>query len=490
MKKFLNVLLVVCFIVPCFFMITACNQNDPNNDKNALAQIAGRYSTTYYQHGDYMEMVLSVSKDGKYSLTQTELDGVSSSVTTVDGFMTVDKNKNITSMTVNDLTDMLSGGDRYFLGNKLEVSLILSSAEGVEIEFIGNMMAEAFKNCIKFKNGYVFIADMEGSNAFVLYKDGQKKLSENDMLALMTTKDMYAISNAMSLLSSSKVPVYEYDMYLLQNESFDATNTEHMADLIDEVEANCRLYYINKFGEAEYSGAQITKVENFNVATAGNGTGKVTFKVADKEYVVEVTYKVVESDNQKPENEIWAVELDVEDKLSFVEQGTELTTLGWELECSKYLTSSRDYVEINDVNCTGDNKVVTISGYDKTKTGYQVVTFTYRGLSCKQSIFVYSDTVNPLVGFDVNNTTFLTIKKSATATSVDYSTLEFTLTYASEKTESKEYSELNADDISLVNAVAFDKYETGDKVIVKYNYKYEEKTYTFYDEVVVNVVNE
>lgn len=263
----------------------------------------------------------------------------------------------------------------------------------------------------------------------------------------------------------------------MQNENYDETNKQDVTDLMEEISNYCYLIVSGKNGELIYPefDSIITNVENVDIKTLNTGTAKVSYELGDKQYTEEVTYKVISSEDEHPDNSIIYLS-SIDDDIIPLEKGTDILTLEWRLSYKTY-NSNYNYIYIDEENCTGENAVISITGYDATKSGYQVITFTYRGMTSKQSIFVYDETVNPLTKVVTTGNVY---KKTVDGVdSFDFSNVSFTLTYLNGTSETKTYDEVK-DNITIVSELTIDKYENNDDVSIKYTYIFEGKEYDFY----------
>lgn len=489
MKKFFYSLLMVCFVVPCLFCLTACNETDTGGGgagtTNYASQIAGTYSNYLYDtnsdnHLNKIDINVTIDANGQFRLNQQVYSGVELDYATLTGTFTIDQNKNVTNVTFDSMEELLNYKTKI-LDNELPID---NSDEFSEYEI--NEMQKLFKtflvNATRFGNGYMTI--IMGSEPMILYKANATKLPEGTIVSTWTDKDRQLLT---ALLMGYDIRP-QTDYYFQKDEVIDLTNEESMASFADSISLDGMV--VDEDGNLEMQKLKIDSVTGINLAQAGTGNATLKFTLNEVEHELAVTYTVVETEDQLPENRVTKVKVDLED-LAFVEKDSDLYSLGLELEYET-ATNKMSYntpIEITSENCTGENPIITVTGYDKTKTGYQEITFTYKGVSCKIAVYVYDENDNPVVDVKVASGAKLVITKTTADTTtyaVDYSQAKLTEVKA-DGTESEEKT-LSAEN-ALNLKTDLSKYENGDSVYFKYDVTNAGKTYTFYIFLDVEIVN-
>ena len=485
MKKFFYSLLMVCFIIPCLFCITACNETDPGKTNHA-SQIAGTYSNYLYDtnsgnHLNKIEISVTIDTNGQFKLKQQVYAGVELDYATLNGTLIVDQNKNVTNVTFDKVEDLMNYKAKI-LGNELLVDHSDEFSED-EIQSLKLMLETIFTKTTSFGNGYMTI--VMGSEPMVLYKASTAKLPAGTVVSTWTEKDMQIIMA--SMMGYDLRP--ETDYYFQKDEMIDLTDEATMTSFASSI--SLQGIVVDEDGNVKLQALTIDSVSGINLAQAGTGNATLKYTVNDVEYELNVTYTVVETEDQLPQNRVTDVRVDFE-ALKFVEKGFDLYSLGLELEYAT-VTEKMSYntpIEINSANCTGESPVITVTGYDNTKTGYQEITFTYKGASCKIAVYVYDENDNPIVDVKVASGAKLVITKTTVDTTtnyeVDYSQAKLTEIKA-DGTESAEQTLSSANALNLKADLS--KYKNGDSVYFKYDVTNAGETYTFYIYLNVEIVN-
>lgn len=155
---------------------------------------------------------------------------------------------------------------------------------------------------------------------------------------------------------------------------------------------------------------------------------------------------------------------------------------GYRLEYNTFGDSSSKYVDINETNCIGDNKIVTVTGYDTTKAGYQVVSFEYRGKVYKQAFFLYNETVDPIKS--ISKVYECRVEITRPENTVRIVIPELTISRMSGATEK---ATLTMD--WAINKKNLQDYKDGDQIMFAYKYNLDGREYSYLISVRV-VINE
>lgn len=491
MKKFLNFLLVICLIVPSLLLLTACGET---SEDKALKSVAGIYTNVVVEdiYGDIMksDYTFELKENGEFKFVQKRSEGIESEEVVLVGKLSVDKNKNVTDVKLDSSVDFMSSGDSIF-GVALPDDEKADLSEYYENQFYTELYNKILESGMSFNQDYMVIG--LAGDYILMYKDGATRLGKDVVLDFLTQKDLYDLESTLAVVYGESLPTFETDYYFVKDADFDISTEEAKNDFISELQSGSYIVVTNYLGNAEMVGATISDVSGFDLTTAGTKSAVVKYQSAGSVVEKQVSYTVVEDQDGLPMNNVKEIEVvdstkyDLDDVV-YIEAGTELYTLSWKVEYRTYASSTRKYINIDQENCEGTTKVVDIVGYNKDQTGTQIVTVTYRGKQYKQLVFVYNDTVNPVVEAYALSGSQVVITKTANGAeydyTIDYSSANIVLKKA-DGTTSKE-------SLTAAQAIGLDQlqnYDNGDEIIFGYNYTYNNVVYTFYVsvEVVINV---
>lgn len=396
MKKFLNAMLALCLIVSCTFLLTACGGGN-DGDKNYVKAVAGKYSGTVYESygsgsSEKNTTVLDIKEDGKFTLTMTTDRDVLTEVIELNGTMVVNKDNKVTSVKFDNFGEMVDSGAVYMYGNLMPKNEEYSSELEYMLPIIEKVYTAMFKDNLTFGDSYVLF--ILGDNIQLLYKDNTQKLAENTVLRVFTEKEYNDFEK--SVLYDGKYAEYEADYYFVKNAEFNLANEAMKEELIDTLSEGTFAIITDYYGNAEIDDLEITDIEGFDLTTVGSKTATIKYMNQTTETSKQVSYIVVEDEEDLPRNQVKDFELSNNNKIMYLKQEDSLYEQGYRLEYNTFGQNSSIYVDINEANCTGDNKIVTVTGYDKTKAGYQEISFEYRGKVYKQAFFIYNETVDPI----------------------------------------------------------------------------------------------
>ncbi len=482
MKKFLNAMLALCLIVSCMFVLTACGGDD-GSGKNYADAVAGKYSGTVYDiysssSSEKNTTVLDIKADGKFTLTMTTVRDVLTEIVELKGTMVVNKDNKVTSVKFDNFAEMVDSGAVYMFGNLMPKNEEDSSEMESMIPIIEKIYTEMFKDNLAFGDSYVLF--ILGDNIQILYKENTQKLAKNTVLRVFTEKEYNDLEKSFSYYG--KYAEYEADYYLVKNAEFDladeATKNELIAALAEETVAITTDYY----GNAEFDNLEITGVEGFDLTTAGSKTATIKYKNQTTEVSKQVSYIVVEDEEDLPRNQVKDFELYNNNKIIYLNQENSLYEQGYRLEYDTFGDGSSRYIDVNETNCTGDNKIVTVTGYDKTKAGYQVVSFEYRGKVYKQAFFLYNETIDPIES--ISKVYECRVEITRPENTVRIVNPRLTINRISGATGE---DTLNMD--WAINMKNLQDYEDGDQILFEYKYNLDGREYSYLISVRV-VINE
>lgn len=486
MKKLFYSLLMVCLVVPCLFFITACNKagtEGGTGEKNYASQIAGSYSNYVFKEDSNNRLSkniieITINENGQFKLSSQTDDGIENSYQSLKGTLTVDENKKITNVTFDNVEDALRF-DMKFLGNELPIDQSEEFDEDM-IKAIQKMLETFFEKTTTFGSGYMALAI---DDPVILYTANTDRLPEGTVVSTWTEKDIKLISASMMELDLR----LETDYYFQKDEVIDLIDEESMASFANSI--SLQGFVVDEDGNIDMQILKVDSVSGLNLAQVGTGNATLKYTVNEVEHELKVTYTVVETEDQLPQNRVTKVKVD-SGNLAFVEKDFDLYSLGLELEYETSTTSYNTPIEITSENCTGENPLIVVTGYDNTKTGYQEITFTYKGASCKIAVYVYDENDNPVVDVKVASGAKLVITKTTTGTTTNYE-LDYSqakiIEVKADNTESAEKTLSSANALNLKTDLS--QYEDGDSVYFKYDVTNAGETYSFYIYFEIEIVN-
>lgn len=486
MKKIVKFLLTVCLIIPAVVIMPAC----ADGDAQALAEVSGTYSNYVISNDCKTDATLKIEKDGSFKYTSQDIYGIETSTISLTGKIAVDANKKVVSCEFDDILKAASSVETV-LGNVLPQQDNLYGSSGyLELALLQNYLGDIIKDGIRFNKDYVILS-LSSYSCAILYKEGAQRYAANTVVGFFTKKDAYDLRRAMNDLNGYFTPNYKTDYYFVKNE-YDLTKAEQKQLLMEYFNNYSNVIITNADGSCDYEEVEITDVSGFNFSTVGEKTGTVKYFDGKKDVEKSVTYTIVEKTDDLPENQIATCKIvdgsNSEFSVKYVEKGTEIYTLDWRYKYKTFSSgsssSSYSTILINQDNCTGANKTITVSGYDKNKTGYQVVSFEYNDKACQQAIYVYDETNNPVTSITAADTASVIINKATDGTcTIDLSNAKIKLMHAN-----GDEVMANLTSAQTFNLLELNTYATGDYISFAYKYQFANKTYTFYLNVYVEVV--
>lgn len=495
-RTFKTLLAAVLVVLAAVFALTACDEGGvpdvpPLEETNYAELVAGTYKSVEIDYGERTVTTLTIEEDGDVVMETCTDDGVESSTSTIKMHIVVDEDKNVTDVKLVDLDDYKSLD--YVFGTLLEND---SADMMLEIKLILGMLGDSLTDFIDFKFGDDYVVMDSSGTPSVLYKDGAKRLAYDTVYAFMTEKEYTVKEISLSSLmryGSMIAPSFDGDYYLIKNDAFDLTKAEDKAGLLETLSDLSLAVKVDHLGYLEYSGVEIVDASGFDLATVGTRSGVIKYKSAGVTVEKTVTYTVIEDREvehplyQASEARYNSIFYDVE----YVQKDAELYNLGWKITYELFTRNDSDNVtvSINEENCTGDTKIVDIIGYDKTKTGLQTVGIKFRGYEKKITVFVYDETVNPVISMSLvskstGSTPEVLVKKNGESYTLDCSDLQF-------KTKKADGTYANVD-VAATDAIetyALKDYEDGDYIYFVYKETFDGKEYCFYDRVKCKVVD-
>ncbi len=521
MRKFLTAMFTMCLAVPCVFAFTGCSKNN-DTDVNYASQVAGTYSNECYEGESVCAKVTSsvkLQKDGKFTFTQVSDYGSTLNSASLTGSLFINKDNSVKSVTVDNLDDLMQGGSYVFMGHPIPVNEIeTTGTEEITTEMFKAVLEKMLKASISFTDSYMmfsFVSSMpdftgsadatdsgsagsfdidmtddeesqevsgtteESSEATseiqILYKEGATRLEEGTVARVMTAKELFELTNAMSF--SNVFPTYATDYYFEKGKTVDKTNL------------GVGFYIVDANGNAQFDkDFEIKSVEGVDTSKLGTGTFTIKYMNGTKEESKTVTYTVVATEDDLPENQVRSctvgkvngTEVVTQTLVSVKKGDDELYEAGLSYVYTTYGDNEKDAIAIVKESCEGDDAVLTIKGYDANKTGYQVISIAYLGKAYEQAIYVYDETDNPVVS--------ATLSAYATVT-IDKTKAEPTITVSASVTPNKiDGSQGTAVTLTKNDAVNLkadlSKYKDGDTIV----FKCVIKNVTYYFAIQVKVV--
>lgn len=489
MKKIFNFALAACLILPGFFAFAGCGESP---EQKAMKAVAGTYSNVVLKEdtNDAVknQYVFDLKDDGAFTYDMTTFDGIKTRSVEIRGELSVDENKNIVDMEVLDIGNSTSGAG-YIFGNILPPDEV---EQEVTLAGYKLMFQQWMRSGVSFHGDYMIVNLYEDCS--IMYKDDATKFAKDTVFKFYTAKDMNQAKGEFMSVMGYTVPSYEYDYYFVED-SFNLTNAADKTAFIEEIEDSSWMLSTDRFGGLNIEYASLEGISGFDLTTTGVRNGVITYKSNGANVEKEVTYKVVESDDELPENQLQEGELKKSSgesssssdlkSVEYIVAGTEIYELGW-----KFSYQTFDYdgatLPINEANCTGTDKIFTIEGYNKDATGYQVVTIQYLNKKCQQAVFVYNDTVNPVINAYTVSSSKVVITKT-TVEGVD----NYEIDYSNAKIELKKANGDTTQEVltaaQTVDLGELKDYEGGDKILFAYNCNYGDYAYTYYVFVKVTV---
>lgn len=482
MKKFLNAMLTLCLIVSCMFMLTACGGDD-GSGKNYADAVAGKYSGTVYDiysssSSEKNTTVLDIKEDGKFTLTTTTVRDVSTEIVELKGSMVVNKDNKVTSAKFDNFGEMVDNGAVYMFGNLMPKNEEDDSDMASMLTVIEKIYTDMFKDNLAFGDSYVLF--MLGDNIQILYKENTQKLAKNTVLRVFTEKQYNDFEKSISY--DEKFAEYEADYYLVKNAEFDLADQVMKKELIASLSERTFAITTDYYGNAKSGNLEITDVEGFDLTTAGSKTATIKYKNQTTEVSKQVSYIVVEDEEDLPRNQVKDFKLSNNNKIIYLNQEASLYKQGYRLEYETFGDGSSKYISVNEINCTGDNKIVTVTGYDPTKAGCQVVSFEYRGKVYKQAFFLYNEIVDPIKS--ISKVYECRVEITRPGNTVRIVIPKLTINRMSGATDE---DTLNMD--WAINMKNLQDYENGDQILFEYKYNLDGREYSYLISVRV-VINE
>lgn len=416
MKKFFSYILMLCLIIPCAFMITACGDNDnpggETGSANALKQVAGTYSLTtedvYSNEVKITTNNFAIDKDGKFNFTVSKKIGIKEESTSLLGTIALDDNGKVIDVKLSNFAKYLTDAKETIYGTEVKQDSLLEGLEEL-FELFG---FDKFQSCIEqmmemslqFANNYVMLyeigLDVDLGDPIIMYKSGTAKLAEGTILKTYTEKEYRDLYKNFALFDDNKL-TYATDVYFEKNAEIDLTNNATRKDFASGVELGGIV--IQEDGSATMENLSVVDITGLNLTDVGTGNAVITYETGKTTTTTRnITYTVVASRDDFPTYKIREMSVTGDDgafsEINYITKGTELYNLNWRLDCKAYNSGGNKIVPIDETTCVSEGKVVTITNYDKNKIGLQIVTFTYKGVSSTAIVYVYDEADIPVVG--------------------------------------------------------------------------------------------
>ncbi|MDE7395601.1 MAG: hypothetical protein K2M95_05750, partial [Clostridiales bacterium] len=365
-----------------------------------------------------------------------------------------------------------------FLGPTLPASgEVMSELETVAQEAI---MEQMYKKLIGIHDGYI---TMVGEGCTCLYKTGAQKLTHGTVISVYTPKDL----NDFNGVFGESAVTYESDYYITKLPTeVDLTDDAQKAEVLSDIDLFA--FVADEYGNGQGTMLPVTDITAIQLATLGTRNTTITYNNGTADVTKDVTYTVVASDEDLPEEAIVRLSLNYKNKdivsVIGIAKGTQLYE---DSDFTLFYYKAEEPhqgrgIVVNAANASGANAVITISGYDPNTTGLQTVTFTYKGQSVELLVFVYDETVNPIV--KVEDSGVVTITKAGDTYTADYTNAKATAYKFGDNTG----TEITFTEADAINLRDLSTYEDEDEIVFKYQVQFGGHTYTFYVALEVEVV--
>lgn len=482
-KSFITLLLAFCLMIPAMFVLTACGETDRSHAN--VGDYAGKYISYSYGSSCKKELVLDLKENGDYKFSQTTYRGTTVEKTELTGWLSIGENHKLSAFKFDNLLDAKAYEE--FLGNIVPDNS--TSSISMEVIYMQDLFSDIMKTCCRIYDDYFVIYLGDPDDSMVLYKEGVERYASNQFLTLFTAKDFNDLAIISATITDATMK-YANDFYFVKD-SFDLTTEEGKTGFAAELFESGMIVVSDGEGGLTYYEPATLDVTDFDLTKTGAKTSTLKWTVADKEFSVKVNYTVVADETGLPIEQIKeAYLLDTLGRLSdkvLVEKDTDFYGLNWSF---KYATFDSDSgwtkLDLNETNCSGNKQVFEVTGYDKTKTGWQMVSVKFRDYEVKQAVFVYSDDCNPAMDthvLDESKVVITATEGENPVYSLDCSNAKFKFNYA-DGSQSEEIT-LTKDQILDLGELA--NYVNTDDITFAYEYKFDNVTYTFYISVQVEV---
>ncbi|MDE7395903.1 MAG: hypothetical protein K2M95_07285 [Clostridiales bacterium] len=478
-------IVALCMVFTGAMLLVGCGDKDntpPPADKSdaaALKAAAGTYTNTWYESGyegvTQETYTLEITTAKKWKMTINQISGLSEEKGEATGTFEINANKELIEFHFDNFADSFNTIEK-FAGITLP-----SEEDDEEYTAIDELRAEEqYKEMIKVHDGYVSLMDY-----YFLYREGTQKFAAGTIFDVLTQKGV----NEMA--TYYEAPVYESDYYFVKAaDEVDLTDDDQKAAALEQFPLMATV--ADAYGNKTTTQLEVTDISALQLATVGTRSTTLTYKNGSADATKVVTYTVVENDEDLPENGVRYIDSIGKDLGYYVsqidrlplEKGSEIYEAGLVIQYQTYSRfNSSQEIEVNEENVTGDDAVITITGYNKNTVGAQIVTFTLKGKSTQLLVFVYDDNTNPVYNVEAQGVVMIT--KDG-----DNYTVSYENATAQEIKISEEYGEevtfTAADAINLRSDLS--TYKTGDTLIFKYVVTYGGNTYTIYVQFTVVVV--
>lgn len=416
MKKFFSYILMLCLIIPCAFMITACGEDDnpggTTGSADALKQVAGTYElTTENVYSDEIIITTSnfaIDKDGKFNFSINKKTGIKEESTSLLGTIALDDNGKVIDVKLSNFAKYLTDIKETIYGTEVKQD---GTSGGLEelFELLGfdkfqGFVEQMMEMSIQFTNNYVMLyeigMDVDLEDPIIMYKSGTAKLAEGTILKTYTEKEYRDLYNDYSLYDTNNL-TYATDAYFEQDAEVDLTDEATRKNYARGIELMGIV--IQEDGSAKMEYLPVVDITGLNLTNVGTGNAVVTYATGKTTTATRnITYTVVASRDELPTYKVRELIVTGDygkySEVNYIVKGTELYNLDWRLECKAYNSEGNKDIPLNEETCASEGKVVTITNYDKNKTGLQIVTFTYEGISDTAIVYVYDEADIPVVG--------------------------------------------------------------------------------------------
>lgn len=442
---FVGVLSIVLLALVCIFM-SACSNGKAKlentyyastQDFSSGATISENYTLKYYTNGFF-----------ELEVKSEEADTTGVSTAKITGYLNFDENGKLKSGSIASMS-----GSETVLGQNVPAAETSNSG-------LINYMIDSCNTA--FNSGSVDIRKVDGGIYFkdflydeMILQTKNKSLKAGDVVCYLTQEDT---------LKTRAYYGYNFDgdFYFAQTADYNLATKEGLAAFVYATDFAVTAKVVgDDLVSVEDKTYTITEISGVDLNKPGKQTATVKFKDADdKEFSQKFVFNIVQDKNYFPENLPILVNYCFDDALfdDFVtiEKGSEFGKDG----AIDVIYSVGDKSTETPIWDSINNKLAdgfTIAGYNKNKIGWQTVTISYYGVSCKVLVFVWDDT-NKTTALQVVNdvTSRIEITKSTTDETYSANTdnVNLLIVQANGETRAVEKSAISFDfnsDLSVYN---------------------------------------
>ncbi len=384
---FVGVLSIVLLALVCVFM-SACSNGKTKLENtyyastqdlsNENATISNDYTLKYYTNG-FFELEVKTEEEETTAVSTTK----------ITGYLNFDENGKLKSGSIASMS-----GSETALGQNIPVAE-MSDFGGINAAIdLLNMTFNSGSYDIRKVDGGIYFKEFFVYNEMIL-QTKNKSLKAGDVVCYLTQEDG---------LDPRAYYGYNFDgdFYFAQTADYNLATKEGLNKFVGAIkfEVNAKVVG-DDLVSVENKSYEITEISGVDLNKLGKQTATVKFKDNEdtdnnKEFSQKFVFNIVENENYFPENLPVLVSYCFDGDSPFddfvtIEKGSEFGKDG-AIEVGYFDEESpRDTPIWDSIN----NKLAdgfTIAGYNKNKIGWQTVTISYYGVSCKVLVFVWDDT--------------------------------------------------------------------------------------------------